>query len=258
MYRKNQLKKKLYEGHPALLFWSHLASPIAAEIMSLVGYDGAVIDMEHGPVDCLAATTLMQAMSGTSTSPIIRVPWNDPVAIKRALDTGVEGIMVPEVKTVAEAQSLVRACLYPPQGIRGAASVLNRAASYGLDHVKYLEENGKELLVIAQIESLDAVDNLEKIAAVDGIDVLFVGPNDLSGDCGKVGDYSNPIFIEALAKAEDIIKRSNKFLGGLPRACDSAGAMLGRGYDFVISASDVLMLRDAALQDLKTNRAVSV
>ncbi|MCW9049865.1 MAG: aldolase/citrate lyase family protein [Deltaproteobacteria bacterium] len=257
MYRKNLLKKKLLEGQPTLSFWSHLASPIAAEIMALVGYDGAVIDMEHGPVDYLGATTLMQAMSGTSTIPIIRVPSNDPVEIKRALDTGVGGIMVPEVNSVAEAEALVRACLYPPQGKRGAASVLNRASSYGLDNVKYLEENGKELLVIAQIENLEAVANLEQIAAVDGIDVLFIGPNDLSGDCGKVGDYSNPIFIEALAKAEDLIKKSNKFLGGLPRACDSAGAMLERGYDFVISASDVLMLRDAALLDLKTNRELS-
>jgi len=257
VYRENQLKKRLLNQQKVLVCWLHTASPIVAEIMALVGYDGAVIDLEHGPVDYLCATTLMQAMSASPTSPIIRVPWNDPVEIKRALDTGPEGIMVPELSNAAEAEALVRACLYPPKGKRGAASVLNRASSYGLDNAKYLEDEAKELLVIAQIESLEAVANLEQIIAVDGIDVLFIGTNDLSGDCGKIGDYDNPVFIEALAKAEDIIKHSQKALGGLPRACDSASAMLERGYDFVISASDVLMLRDAALQDLKTNREVS-
>lgn len=257
MYRENQLKKQLLNGEKTLACWLHTASPIIAEIMALVGYDGAVIDLEHGPNNYLSATTLMQAMGAAPTCSIIRVPWNDPVEIKRALDAGCEGIMAPEVNSAAEAEALVRACLYPPQGKRGAASILNRASSYGLDNTQYLVDNGKELLVIAQIESLEAVANLEQIAAVDGIDMLFIGHSDLSADCGKIGDYSNPLFIEAVAKAEEIIKQSNKFLGGLPRANDSAIAMLERGYDFVISASDVLMLRDAALMDLKTNRVVS-
>jgi 4-hydroxy-2-oxoheptanedioate aldolase len=254
MYRENHIKKQLRSGQQVLGCWLHTASPIVAEIMSLCGYDGAVIDLEHGPDNYLNATQLMQAMSATRTCPIIRVPWNDAVAIKRALDTGCEGIMVPEVTSVAEAQALVKACLYPPLGKRGAASILNRASGYGLDHAKYVADNGKELLVIAQIESRAAVANLEEIAAVDGIDVLFIGHSDLSADCGGIGYYDNPVFIEALANAERIIKQSNKFLGGLPRAMDPASAMLKRGYDFVISASDVLMLRDAAAQDLKKNR----
>ena len=107
MYRENALKKKLLSGTPALSCWLHLASPIAAEIMALVGFDGAVIDFEHGPIDYFGATTLMQAMSATPTSPIIRVPWNDPVQIKRALDTGAEGIMVPSVDTSEAAEAAV-------------------------------------------------------------------------------------------------------------------------------------------------------
>jgi 2-keto-3-deoxy-L-rhamnonate aldolase RhmA len=254
MYRVNHLKKQLYSGHKTLACWLHSASPVIAEIMALSGYDGAVIDLEHGPDNYLSATTLMQAMSAALTCPIIRVPWNDHVEIKRALDTGCEGIMVPEVNSVVEAEALVSACLYPPLGKRGAASVLNRASSYGLNNSKYLEDNGSELLIIAQIESLEAVKNLEGIAAVDGIDILFIGHGDLSGDCGKIGDYTNPIFIDALGKAEKIIKASGKYLGGLPRPSDSASSMLCRGYDFVISASDVLMIRDAAVQDLELNR----
>lgn len=255
MYRVNQLKKKLYAGEKTLACWLHTSSPIVAEIMALSGYDGAVIDLEHGPDTYLSATHLMQAMSAAPTCPIIRVPWNDHVQIKRALDTGCEGLMVPEIGSAEEARALVHASLYPPKGKRGAASVLSRSSSYGLHNSTYLPDNGKELLIIAQIESLRAVENLEEIAEVEGIDVLFIGHGDLSGDCGQIGDYDNPQFIEAVGRAEEIIKKSNKFLGGLPRPNDSPKQMLDRGYDFVISASDVLMIRDAALRDLETNRS---
>jgi len=255
MYRENHLKNKLLAGEQGIVCWLHSSSPVVAEIMSLCGYDGVVIDLEHGPDTYLSATHLMQAMSAAPTCPIIRVPWNDHVEIKRALDTGCEGIMVPEVNSAAEAEALVKACLYPSAGKRGAASVLNRASGYGLANDQYLDDNGKQLLVIAQIESLKAVANLEAIAAVDGIDVLFIGHGDLSGDCGRIGNYDNPVFIDALKRAEDIIRKSNKFLGGLPRPNDSPKQMLERGYDFVISASDVLMIRDAALKDLQINRS---
>jgi 2-keto-3-deoxy-L-rhamnonate aldolase RhmA len=253
MYRENALKKKLLAGEPALACWLHLASPVAAEIVSLVGYDGAVIDLEHGPVDYLGATVLMQAMSATPISSIIRVPCNDPVEIKRALDTGVEGIMVPNVDTPEAAQAAVAACHYPPQGVRGVAHILNRASSYGLESQRYLRDEGSELLVICQVESLEAVANIEKICAVDGVDMLFIGPSDLSADAGGVANFSNPVFVEALARAERVICESDKFLGGIPRPGDAPCDMFARGYDFVIAASDVLLLRDAALNNLQEN-----
>lgn len=253
MYRKNALKKKLLDGKPALSCWLHLTSPIAAEIMSLVGYDGAVIDLEHGPVDYLGATSLMHAMSATSTSSIIRVPWNDPVEIKRALDTGVEGIMVPSVDTAEAAQAAVAACCYPPRGIRGAAHILNRASSYGLENERYLPENVRELLIICQVESLDSVANIEEIVGVDGVDMLFIGPLDLSGSAGELGNFTNPVFVEALARAERVIVESNKLLGGIPRPDDSPLEMFARGYNLVVSSSDVLLLRDAAREDLLQN-----
>ncbi len=253
MYRENALKKKLLAGNRALSCWLHLASPIAAEVVSLAGFDGAVIDLEHGPTDYLGATVLMQAMSATATSSIIRVPWNDPVEIKRALDTGVEGIMIPSVDTPEAAKAVVSACHYPPRGTRGAAHILNRASSYGLEGKRYLQDKGRELMIICQIESLEAVENIEEIAAVDGIDMLFIGPSDLSGSAGGVADYTNPAFIDALAKAEQAICASAKLLGGIPRAGDSPRDMFARGYDLVISSSDVLLLRDAALKNLEEN-----
>ncbi|MCK5071629.1 MAG: hypothetical protein KAR01_13830, partial [Desulfocapsa sp.] len=112
---------------------------------------------------------------------------------------------------------------------------------------------GSELLVICQVESLEAVANIEEITAVDGVDMLFIGPSDLSGDAGEVADFSNPVFVEALARAESIIRESDKLLGGIPRPGDTPCDMFGRGYDFVIAASDVLLLRDGALNALKEN-----
>ncbi len=253
MFRENKLKKKMLAGAPSLSCWLHMASPIAAEIISLVGFDSTVIDLEHGPMDYLAATNLMQAMGSSAISPIIRVPWNDPVEIKRALDTGTEGIMIPSVDTPHAAKEAVAACHYPPRGIRGAAHILNRASSYGMESQRYLAEAGRELLLICQVESLEAVANIEQIAAVDGIDMLFVGPVDLSGSAGGVADFNNPVFVEARARAESVIRASGKLLGGLPIPGDSPRDMFARGYDFVAASSDVLMLRDAALNHLRQN-----
>ena len=253
MFRENALKKKLLSGQPSLSCWLHLASPIAAEIIGLAGYDSVVIDLEHGPVDYLGATHLMQAMGSSRTSPIIRVPWNDAVEIKRALDTGSEGIMIPSVDTPQAARDAVAACHYPPRGTRGAAHILNRASSYGLESQRYLNEAGCELLVICQVESLEAVANVEEIAAVAGIDMLFVGPVDLSGSAGGVAEFTNPAFVEARAKAEAVIRASDKLLGGIPIPGDAPREMFARGYDFVVASSDVLMLRDAALSNLVQN-----
>ncbi len=253
MFRKNALKKKLLAGESSLSCWLHMASPIAAEIVSLAGYDSTIIDLEHGPMDYLAATHLMQAMGASAISPIIRVPWNDPVEIKRALDTGTEGVMIPSVDTPQAARAAAAACHYPPRGIRGAAHILNRASSYGLESQRYLAEAGRELLLICQVESLEAVANIEQIVAIDGIDMLFVGPVDLSGSAGGVADFTNPAFVEARGRAEAVICGSDKLLGGLPIPGDSPRDMFARGYNFVAASSDVLMLRDAAINHLRQN-----
>jgi 2-keto-3-deoxy-L-rhamnonate aldolase RhmA len=137
--------------------------------------------------------------------------------------------------------------------MRGAAHILNRASSYGLASEAYLRDAGHELLVICQIESLEAVANIEAISAVDGIDMLFIGPVDLSGSAGGIGDFSNPVFVDALARAERVIRESGKLMGGIPRPDVTPRDMFARGYDFVIASSDVLLLRNAALENLLEN-----
>ncbi len=254
MYRENVFKKRLIDGAGANGCWLHLDSPIAAEILALAGFDSFIIDHEHGPGDLVGAIRLMQAISATSASPIMRVPWNDPVMLKQALDIGVEGVMIPSVNSATEAAAVVAACRYPPRGSRGAAYGLTRAADYGLSSAKYVETAHDNLLVICQIETRAAVAAAAEIASVDGIDMLFIGPFDLSGDMGRLAQFDDPEFLALRKKAETETKASGKLLGGIPVAGDMPPDMLKRGYDYIVSGSDVLLLRDAAVAHLKALR----
>lgn len=252
MYRKNPLKKKLLAGEQTVGCWLHLCSPMAAEIVGLAGFDMVIIDHEHGPSDFLNTIGIMQALSATDTASVMRVPWNDTVYIKRALDIGVEGILVPSVDTVEQAEAVVRACRYPPDGVRGAAYSLVRCSDYGFKAAEYFEDQPNEVLVICQIESITAVENVEAIAAVEGIDMLFVGPFDLSASMGILGQTDRADFIAVRERAEKAIKASGKKLGGLASKGDPPTAMKARGYDLVTGVSDVMLLRDAAVAHLKT------
>lgn len=254
MYRENALKKRLIAGARANGCWLHLDSPVAAEILALAGFDSFIIDHEHGPGDLVGATRLMQAMSATPASPILRVPWNDPVMLKRALDTGVEGVMIPSVSSAAEAAAAVAACRYPPRGVRGAAYGLTRAADYGLSATQYVETAHENLLIICQIESRDAVAAAAEIAAVDGVDMLFIGPFDLSGDMARLGQFDDPEFRALRAEAEAAVTASGKLLGGIPVAGDMPPDMATRGYNYIVSGSDILLLRDAAVAHLAEMR----
>jgi len=254
MYRENSFKRRLLAGGRGYGCWLHLCSPIAAEVLALAGYDAMIIDHEHGSGDLIGAIQIMQAISATPAAPIIRVPWNDPVALKRALDTGPEGVMIPSINSADEARAAVAACRYPPDGARGAAYGLVRASNYGLAAKDYFENVRDNLLIMCQIETAGAVDAIPDIAATDGVDMLFIGPIDLSGSVGKLGRFDDAEVIALRERAEDEIKASGKLLGGLAVPHLSIADMTARGYDFVTAASDISLLRDAALTQLKDMR----
>jgi len=254
VYRENGFKKRLLGGERCFGCWLHLCSPIAAEVLALAGYDAMIIDHEHGSGDLVGAIQIMQAMSATPAAPILRVPWNDPVELKRALDTGPEAVMIPSVNSADEARAAVAACRYPPDGIRGAAYGLVRASDYGLAAQDYFETVQDRLLVICQIETVAAVDAIPEIAAVDGVDMLFIGPFDLSGNIGKLGRFDDAEVIALRERAEDAIKAAGKLLGGLAVPNLSIADMAARGYDFVTAASDITLMRDAALAQLTAMR----
>lgn len=254
MYRPNPLKTKLGNGGSTLGVWHHLASPVAIEIMALAGYDFVIIDHEHGPGHYLDAISLLQAMSGTPVASFIRVPWNDHVHLKRALDSGVDGVVIPYVCSGDEAKRAVDACFYPPTGNRGMAHVLCRASDYGLraeDYALNLEEN---LTIACMIESPEGVRSIPDIAAVDGVSVIFIGPYDLSCSMGLAGRFDHCDYRTLLQEAEAAVRESGKILGGIPTPLDDAHALYRRGYQFVVGKSDVMLLRDTACDYVSQNR----
>lgn len=257
MFRENTLKRKLAARQKVLGCWISTCSPIVAEIIGLAGYDFVIIDHEHGPGGLESAIGILQALSSTPTTALMRVPWNDPVYLKRALDIGVEGVMIPMVESGEQARAAVAACLYPPAGIRGCASRLIRGSEFGIRNEDYLARINQELVIMCQIESAAAVDSVADMAPIDGIDVLFIGPNDLAGSIGKPGQTADPEARALIERAEQAVKDSGKAMATVPYAGMSWQDLFDRGYDMVAGASDVTLLRTGALADVAAHRSTS-
>lgn len=243
------LKTRLKAGEQLLGAWTMSASADNAEVMALSGLDFVLMDHEHGQATMPDAIAQLRAIQGTKCAGLVRAPWNDMVFIKRILDAGIHGIMVPQVNTPEEARAAVAACRYPPLGIRGAAGG-TRAASYGLD-MGYYERAADELIIIVQIETPQAVENAAAIAAVDGVDVVFVGPRDLSATIGKLNKMDDPELRALIAKVEDATLKSGKALGTVAPTGALVKQLFARGYNFLISGSDLTHLRAGIVQMMR-------
>ena len=255
MYRDNPVKARLAAGEAVLGCWLSMASPIAAEVVGLAGYDCVMIDHEHGPGSLLDAVGIMQAVAASGASPLMRVPWNDPVYIKRALDAGVEGLMVPSVGSAEEARAAVAACRYPPHGVRGSAYGSVRASDYGLSGPRYRDTAAGNLLLVCQIETVAGVEAVPEIARVPGIDVLFLGPYDLSGSLGRLGRFDDPEVAALIGRAERAILDSGLCYGSLPSPLRTAQELLAAGCRFLLAGSDIGFVRRGALAEVAAFRA---
>ncbi|MBL8709901.1 MAG: 4-hydroxy-2-oxo-heptane-1,7-dioate aldolase [Rhodospirillaceae bacterium] len=224
-----------------------------AEILAYAGMDFLLIDHEHGQGTIDDAVNQLRAMKGTDCVGILRVPSNDRVYIKRALDAGVAGIMVPNVDNAVQARAVVDACRYAPVGVRGAFGGM-RAMNYGFNP-KYYEEVAADTLIAVQVENSDAIDNIVEIAGVDGIDVIFIGPRDLSATLGKLNQFSDPVVRGEIERAEQAILQSGKILGSTAMNGKVAREMAGVGHRFIISGSDATLLGSAAAAMLADARA---
>ncbi|MEE8189762.1 MAG: aldolase/citrate lyase family protein [Kiloniellales bacterium] len=253
----SSLKERLIAGRPAFGCWLEMCSPIAAEIVAQAGYDCVLIDMEHGPASNLDAVGLMQAIQGRDCVPLARVPSNDPVPVKRILDAGALGVMLPAVNSAAEAEAAVAACRYPPKGRRGMAASIVRASEFGGRWRDYVAGIDERLLVMCQIESRAAVANAAAIAAVEGVDLLFIGPFDLSSDLGFLGQPDHPEVRAEIARVEQAAKDAGRLLGGIPTPERSAGDLLDAGYRLILADADVALLRDSARASLAALRAAA-
>jgi 2-keto-3-deoxy-L-rhamnonate aldolase RhmA len=244
---KNDLKRRLKAGEQTIGLWMSIESPIVTEMLSMMGFDWFVFDTEHNPVSIYQVQTMMQAMRGESTTtPLVRVVWNDLVAIKRALDIGAYGIVVPWVNTREQAEMAVKATRYAPQGLRGCGP--RRAAMFDPDYLKTADE---EILVIAQIETKQAVENIEDILSVDGIDVSYIGPADLSASYGHLGDMSHPEVQEAIDTVYDASRSAGVATGVHLGSGKTILDRVKKGYDFITVGSDLQFTRDGANSLLK-------
>jgi len=252
---ENRVKHLLREGRKTAGAWLQIASPITAEIMSQAGFDWLMIDMEHGPGDILTVIAQLQAMKGSGTAALVRAPWNDFVTIKRILDTGVHGLLIPYVNTREEAESAVRACRYPPQGIRGVAGS-PRAQGYGQNVRHYLERASDEILIITAVETPTAVTNLDGILAVDGVDGIFIGPMDLATNMGHLGDPRNPEVQAAVAVIEGKVLESGKVLATISGSWEQAQRLYEKGYQMITLMADGVSLAKLAAEKVAKFREV--
>ncbi len=253
-----QLLKR--SGHqPPVGTWVMSASPLVAEAIGHAGFDWGVVDMEHTPLDMMEVVHLLQAIAGTRMVPVLRVPWNDTVLIKRVLDAGAQTLLIPFVQNADEARRAVAATRYPPQGMRGMAG-MSRASRFGTVP-DYFHTANTEVSVIVQLETPQAVEQLEEIAAVDGVDALFLGPADLSGAMGHVGKLTHPAVMSLMSGAAQRCKAVGKPLGTVGGTAEVVAQYRAAGYDFVAIASDLgLMMRaaQAAIAALQGQNAEQV
>lgn len=247
-------KQRLAAGERLYGCFLNAESPILAELLARVGYDCLMIDREHSAADLPTVRAMTQAIRTTDCSPLVRVPLNDAAEIKRTLDIGIDGVMAPAINSRAEAEALVAACRYPPAGIRGVAVPIIRASGYGLEAKRYAAEANDRLLVIAQIETAAAVAAVDAIAAVPGIDMLFIGPYDLSASLGHLGEPDHAAARKLIARVEAAAKRAGKWLGTIATAARPADRLFADGYDLVLGSADLAMLRDAALAQVERFR----
>jgi len=243
-FPRNAFKQALLNCQRQVGLWSSLSSPIAAEILAGAGFDWIVIDGEHGPNDIQTLLVQLQAMRGGTAEPVFRVPWNDPVIIKRALDVGARTLLIPFVQNVAEAQAAVAATRYPPLGIRGV-SIAPRANDYG--RIRGYHQNAHlDTCVLVQLESRAALKEIEAIAAVDGVDGLFIGPSDLAADFGQLGNTGHSEVQAAIKDAGECIRAAGKSAGILSGNVDDVERLFALGFNFTAVGSDVGLLARGA------------
>jgi 4-hydroxy-2-oxoheptanedioate aldolase len=250
---RNRFKQAIAAGQLQIGLWSSLASNIAAEIVSDSGFDWILFDTEHSPNEIPGLLSQLQAAARGTATAIVRPAWNDAVLIKRVLDIGAQSILVPYVQDAEEARRAVASVRYPPAGVRGVAAA-SRASRYGRV-TDYLKKADSEICLLVQVETRAALDRLEAIAQVEGVDGVFIGPSDLSASFGHIG---NPQHAEVQKALEDSVKRLKavgKPAGILTLSEEEARRYIGWGYTFVAVGSDVGVLTrgaDALAKRFKT------
>lgn len=252
---ENRLKRQVQAGKRTVGAWLQIASPITAEIMSRAGFDWLIVDLEHGPGDILTLVSQLQAMNGSGVTPLVRAPWNDFIMIKRILDAGAAGLLVPYVNTRAEAEAAVRACRYPPKGIRGIAAS-PRAAGFGQNPSDYLPYANSEIFIMTAVETSEAISHLDEILKADGVDGIFVGPMDLATSMGYFANPNHPEVVRAITEVERQVLGAKKTLATIASSWEKATELYARGYQMVVIMADGVSLAALAHQAVSNFRTL--
>lgn len=239
----NQFKRELAAGRRLIGCWCSLASPITTEVLGLAGFDWLLLDGEHAPNDLHSLIAQSMALKDSPSAPVVRPSWNDTVEIKRLLDSGFHNFVIPFIETAEQAKAAVAATRYPPQGVRGV-SVSQRNNRYGTVP-GYFQTVNEQICVMLQIESRAGVAALPQIAAVDGVDGIFVGPSDLAAAYGHLGNPAHPEVQEAIAAVFEMAKAAGKPSGILAPVEADARRYLEWGASFVAVGTDLGLFRQA-------------
>ncbi len=242
----NWMKQKIDQNQMVLGPFCKLTEPAIYELLGLAGFDFAIIDMEHGPISFETAQNLIRVCELNQVSPVVRVPKNEEHYILRALDIGAHAVEVPEINTREQAERLAEAARYYPEGKRGLCRFV-RAAEYsrmsrGADYLRCANRN---IVVIAHLEGIEGVGNLDEILEVEGIDVIFIGPYDLSQSMGIPGQVRDPRVIDKMCGIVEKAKRKNKAIGTFVESPENAEAWMKRGVTYISYSVDVGLILDA-------------
>lgn len=244
------------KNFPSSGCWINLFNPIVGELVGACDYDCAMIDMEHSAVSLEATLTMIRAVQLSGAKAFVRAPDKDVAWVGRLMDMGADGVMIPMVNSVEEAKAIALASHYAPKGTRGMAAGIVRATGYGVNTESYLKNHRKSFRLLIQIETEQAVNVASELAALDGIDGLFIGPYDLAGSLGNTGQPEHKVTRAAIRKIQKAVKDSGKPLATLTNPARNARKLYAEGYDLVFSGSDLGMLRMAFQTDAINNREI--
>ena len=249
---KPSLKKRLVAGETLIGTVITLPSPEIAEILAAAGFDWLFVDLEHSALDFQSAQALLQA-AGNKIFCVIRCPSNEEVWIKKSLDLGADGLIIPQVRSAQDAERAVQFSRYPPLGARSVG--MARAQGYGQTFQHYIDSANDDIALILQAEHIEAIANIASILQVPGIDCVFVGPYDLSGSMGKIGQVTDPGVLEAIAAVRQACLSANVPLGIFGATPDSVRPYISQGFKLIAVGIDVMVMGSAARSIVRALRS---
>ena len=252
----NRFKRALRNGRTLFGAWLMSGTPTTAEALGVAGFDFLVVDMEHTPLETYQMVDTLRAIAGTPASAVVRLPWNDMVMIKRALDGGAQTVLMPFVQSADEAQRAVAYTRYPPHGIRGVAG-MHRGNRWGTVPDYFKSAAADELCVMVQIETLAALERLPEIAAVPGVDSIFIGPADLSASMGHIGDIGNAKVQDTLRDAARRCRELGKPVGIIGANPDFVAKYVAYGFNWIAIGSDMAFMTSRAQEWLSKARGLA-